>query len=362
MLKILHVLNKKIPPGDYRLQYEQYSEIGDSYFAMPELPQNFPSDKYFCFKFEEGFRFRYLLEFFRLARFLRKRKQEFDVVHYYSTNLILLGPMIAKLAHIPSIFTVTGLGRVFTSAKLKYKLLRPLYNFLMRLSIKIADAVFFQNHMDLAAFQHQYARHAGKMIYVGSGIDFPVLEQKDFEKNPFEVLLITRLLPDKGVVDFIQVAERFQDQGFLFTLVGPRSQGFDDLYNTVLAADTRGIIRYAGELNAQGIEDCFSRAHVFYFPSTYGEGLSRVMLEAGFSRTCPIAYPISANLDLVKEGGGYMIEANDLVEACEALQKLKNDRDLLAVQAEGFQAHIIAQYTMPVFAARMDQILMALGL
>lgn len=361
MIKILHVLNKKIPQGDYRLQYEQYSEVGESFFAMPEQPAGFPEEKYICFKFEEGFKCRYLIEFLRFVRFLRHRRSEFDVIHYYSTNLVLLGPVIAKLAKIPSVFTVTGLGRVFTSAELNYKLLRPLYNFLMRISVQIAEGVFFQNQMGLAAFQRQYAAYARKMVYVGSGIDFPVLDQKDFEKAPLEVLLITRLLPDKGVEDFIKVAERLQDQGFSFTLAGPYSQGFDDLYDSVLEADQQGVIHYTGELGDEEIQACFSRAHVFYFPSSYGEGLSRVMLEAGFSRTCPLAYPIPANLDLVKEGAGYLIEVNQLGEVCELLQKLKNDRGLLAAQADAFQAHIVAQYTMPDFAARMDRILMELG-
>jgi glycosyltransferase involved in cell wall biosynthesis len=189
----------------------------------------------------------------------------------------------------------------------------------------------------------------------------PVLEEKDFSAPTLKVLLASRLMPDKGVDDFLQTAEKLQGQGFEFVLAGPRSIGFDDILEKVKEYHTLGTIRYLGELNSGEMLSEFDQAHVFFLPS-YGEGMARVMLEAGFAQVCPIGYDISANRDLIAEGRGFLAPVGDIDAMVSILRALAKDRELLRANAINYQEHILQNYSMEVFSQRLDEIFKELAL
>ena len=167
-------------------------------------------------------------------------------------------------------------------------------------------------------------------------------------------------MPDKGVDDFLRTAEKLQGQGFEFVLAGPRSLGFDDLFEKVKEFHTLGIIRYPGELNSDEMLTEFDQAHVFFLPS-YGEGMPRVMLEAGFAQTCPIGYDISANRDLITEGRGFLAPRGDFDAAVSILRNLAEDRNALRTNAINYQKHILQNYSMDVFCQRLDEVFKGLA-
>jgi glycosyltransferase involved in cell wall biosynthesis len=306
--------------------------------------------------FREGLKFKDALNFLKLFLYLCKNQKQIDAVHYYSTLLVLFGPILTYLVGIPAVVTLTGFGRAVTNPQFQYRLLRPIYFVFLWISIRLSDRMLFQNHADQKMIARRFPRLEHKLTYVGSAVVSSVVNQKNFDGDTSRVLLVARLLPDKGIDDFIEIATRLRQEEFEFVLVGPSSVGYDELLDRVKVAHQRGIIRYLGELDTVATEKQFHQAHIFYFPSYYGEGMPRVMLEAGFAKACPIAYDISANLDLVQEDRGFLVPTGDIDQVERNLKELNRDKKKIECHAAAYQKHILENFRIESYAHRLDEV------
>jgi glycosyltransferase involved in cell wall biosynthesis len=325
---------------------------------MPGKTDNIPDASYIHMGFGEGWQFSYLIDFWCLYLYLRIHRKDVDLVHFYSTTLILFGPIAAYFAGIRSVVTLTGFGRVFTSANLVNKLLKPLYKLFLGISIRLSLLYFFQNWADLRLLSLRYPKQVNKFFFVGSAVDFPRIGKKEFSVQKLKVILVARLMPDKGINDFIRVAETLNGASWEFILIGPPSKGFNDLYKQVVGCDNRGIISYKGECSTKEVEKELAKAHIFYFPSSYGEGMSRTMLEAGFSLLCPIAYDIPANRDLIASGRGFLLSAGDVNKVISTLKNLLSNRDVLMSNAHAYQDFVLHGYNTETYSKRMDDLIL----
>jgi glycosyltransferase involved in cell wall biosynthesis len=359
-MRILYITNKCLPDGDHRLVYAKISRSCEITFAFPSKPQSLDESHFVRFGFSEGFRLVYCCYFLQLWAYLRSNRACYDLVHFNSTNLILLGPIIAWLAGIPSIITVTGFGRTFFRDSPKFRMLQWLYLSVLGVSVSCARRVLFQNHGHLEWMRSRSPYLRSKLKYVGSAVSAPVVGEKDFSVSPLRVLLVARLMPDKGIDDFLHVAEDMRCGPWKFILVGPRSAGFSDLAARVEASHSRGIIEYMGELDAASVTHQFALAHVFFFPSHH-EGMARVMLECGFARMCPVAYNIPANRDLSGEGRGFLVAVGHTEQVISTLTELSRNRAVLLDNAVAYQKHVLENFDVESFRRRMDAILQELG-
>lgn len=356
-IKVLYVVNKKLPAGDYRLRYNEHSQVCTIIYALPCKPEILHEHSYVQIRFEEGFRLRYIIEFGRLLSYLVHHKREFALVHFFSTNLILLGPIIAAIAGVPSCITVTGLGRTFTSRSLRFQALRPIYMLFMTIAVHLVRGVLFQNYADLDVFKRRFPWSASKFFYVGSAVSMISVQGKCFSDRCLRIILIARLMPDKGITDFLAVAEQLcSEKHFEFLLIGPASTGFEALQHTVQAYHARKIITYQGELDASATFEQLAQAHILFFPS-YGEGMARVMLEAGFTKTCPICYDIAANRELIETGRGFIIPRGNIDMAVATIKYLERNREMLERNATAFQQYIIENFNIEAYSSRMDAIM-----
>lgn len=360
-LHALYVVNKHLPPGDYRFMYPDFSACCSATYALPVDRKRADARPLVDIGVGEGFKPQDIIHYFRLLGYLIRNRNRFDFVHYYSTMLILVGPWLTVLAGLPTVITVTGFGRVFSSSNFMYRLLRPVYRSLFRLSVRNSKGVLFQNYGDQATVAGWFPRYAEKMFYIGSAVAIPACEEKDFTVSRLRVLLVARLLPDKGIDDFLDVAERMQSDSLEFVLVGPASVGYEHVMARVDSAAARGIISYCGNLDATATQQEFAASHIFFFPS-YGEGMARVMLEAGLARLCPVAYDISANRDLVAEHRGFLSSVGDTKQVILVITRLCHDRVELEQHARAYQAFVFETYNMTAFARRQDAILQHLFL
>lgn len=364
-LRLLYVSNKggsSAGSSDYRLLYPRASKICSVVYALPERPQDVDDEHFIKMHFGEGVKPSYFFEFLKLRTYLRDNRGGIDFVHFYSTLLILFGPIIARVAGVPSIITLTGLGRVFSNKTLVHKVFQGLYLLLFRIAAGVTSRVLFQNHGDLTFLASKFPNVAHKFIYIGSGTSLPVVRIKDFSIPRLKILLVTRILAEKGVNDFLAVAEKLSDRdSFEFILIGPSSRGNDELFEAVKKYHSSGILTYRGELPYADTIDEFEKAHIFFFPSFYGEGIPRVLLESGFFQVCPIAYNMVFNADLIDDNRGFLVDKNDINAVTKILRTLEKNRDLLELNARAYQEHIIDQYDISVFTTRMDKTLVDLA-
>ena len=355
-LKVLFVVNKILPDSDYRLAYGEYSKVCEVVYGLPKKTESLSEARYVKLGFEEGLDFGVLGALWDLYSYLRQNRKQLSLVHFFTTNPILFGSIVAKISKVPAIVTVTGFGRVMTNDNLKYRLLRPVYSALFYVALLFAERILFQNRPDMANFLKKYPSFANKSHYVGSTSRMTVIDAKDFSQPELTVFLGTRLLPDKGISDFIAVARQLQKSGFRFVLAGPPSKGFESLMDDIWQAHEEGVIIYKGELDTPSMEIELFASHILFFPSHYGEGLSRIMIEAGFAKLCPIAYDISSNRDLIFADNGFIVSVGDLSGVINILKTLYTQRMSLADNANAYQDHIIKNFGLMKFVQNIDEI------
>lgn len=355
MVRVLCVGNKGLPRSDYKLAYARRSQLCHTTFGLPTKPIGLSDNNFVLVRVAEGLRLAYFIALAELWLYLFRQRTRLDLAHFYSTILVLCGPTVARAAGVRCFVTITGFGRTFSGVGWRYKLIRPVYRCLFRTAVALSDRVLFQNHADMIETVSKYQQWRHKCKYVGSSVSAEPVHAKDFSSSILRVVNIARLMPDKGIDDFLNVAAQLTRPDIEFILIGPASLGFESLHQRVREAHESGAIRYRGELTSSQIEGELKVAHILFFPS-FAEGMARVMLEAGFAQVCPVAYDIPANRDLVSEGRGFLVQKRDTREVLRLLQRLACNREQLHENARAYQAHILESYNERAYAERLDSI------
>ena len=210
---------------------------------------------------------------------LYKREQP-DVVLHYTIKPNIYGTIAARLAGIPSVNNVSGLGTVFIVKNLVSTVALGLYRFAFR----FPKRVFFQNDDDRQLFlQHGLVAAAKTDLLPGSGVDTNRFRPApEFGRNtPFTFLMIARVLYEKGVEEYFEAARLVRDAvpGTRVQLLG----GIDEsggvgvkraVFEQWLAA---GHVEYLG--TSDDVAALIREADCVVLPS-YREGTPKTLLEA----------------------------------------------------------------------------------
>lgn len=230
------------------------------------------------------------------ALFQKYRALRPDIVHHYSLKSVLYGTLAARLCGIPVVVnSITGKGHLFTASGSVMRLLRWVvlgaYRFLMRTPRVI---LLFQTEGDRNDFvRWKVSSPAQSVVIPGSGVDvqrfvgrFPATERAI-------VLFAGRLLKEKGVLDFIDAVHEIRSAfpHLRYLIAGPIIDAHPDAVSLsdLLERCTKVGIEYIG--NVEELSDLLANTALFCFPSRYGEGVPRVVLEAAASGAAIVCYP-----------------------------------------------------------------------
>lgn len=205
-----------------------------------------------------------------------------DVVLTYTAKPNVYGGFAAKKLNIPYICNVTGLGSVLN----KKGLTKRFILWLFKKSYQNASCVMFQNSTNM-----QLALDAGMIkgdykLIPGSGVAldrFPVQPYPDggngIEGAPIVFNYIGRILHDKGVDDYIEAAKVIKTKypNTEFNMVGFIEPTEIHYKKDLEKLEKQGIVIYRG--SQKDVRPWIARSHAIIHPSTYGEGMSNVLLE-----------------------------------------------------------------------------------
>jgi glycosyltransferase involved in cell wall biosynthesis len=203
-----------------------------------------------------------------------------DAVLSFTIKNNIMGARAAQSSGVPFLPNVTGLGTSFMSGKLLQTVTEQLY----RRSFAALPVVFFQNKDDLDLFLDRRLVGADQAwLLPGSGIDLqrfapaPMPAQED----PPVFLMISRLLRDKGVMEFVQAARRVKAHHQLvrFQLLGAiGSENRTALdRQTIDSWVSEGVVEYLG--TKADVRPAIAAASCVVLPS-YREGAPRTLMEA----------------------------------------------------------------------------------
>lgn len=236
---------------------------------------------------------------FRLFRILKSEKP--DVVLTYTIKPNIYGSLVAGMMGIPCICNVSGLGTVFLWKGYVKRIATTLYSFAFRFN----SWVFFQNDEDQREFiNYVRLRREKTSLLPGSGIDTVHFQPLAKAPNPTTVfLMISRLLIDKGIYDFIEAACILKRKSIKasFHVIG----GLDAEHSRSIRREeldswiSEGLIKYTA--HAEDVRQYISESDVVVLPS-YREGTPRTLLEAGAMGKAMIATDVPGCRHVVIDG------------------------------------------------------------
>lgn len=242
-----------------------------------------------------------------------------DIVIHYTIKPVIYGSKIASLLRISSIAVITGLGSSLIHQGYKTAWIHWLY----RKALLHVKHVFFLNQEDRDYFIEQAIVPISKSVILpGEGIDpasyLPVA--LNFQA-PVTFLMVSRLLKDKGVIEYIEAIRVCKQYSFNahFLLVG----AFDNANPSAIQSYElqqwieEDLIEYLGE--QQDMQKIYAKADVVVLPS-YREGLSRVLLEACCSEKFLITSNIAGCKELCRDGkNGFLVPCGDVKALSQAI-------------------------------------------
>ncbi len=286
-----------------------------------------------------------------------------DIVHHASAKHIFYGTAVARLLGIRAVVNAPiGMGYVFSSSDTKAKILRPLIKLAYRLLLNPKGSrVIFENATDLNTFVHSgVARSEDTVLIRGAGIDLKAFQPHPEPTGVPVVMLIARMLRDKGVMEFLGAAELLHASGTAarFVLVGDRdpSNPASISAETLRSWNGRSGVEWWGW--KADIAAALRQAHIACLPS-YREGLPKSLLEAAACGLPIVTTDAIGCRDVVEDGvNGYLVPVKEVAPLAAAVQKLIDNPGLrMAMGQKGrlraetdFSSERVIAETMAVYA------------
>jgi glycosyltransferase involved in cell wall biosynthesis len=233
----------------------------------------------------------------RLYRYFRAEQP--NVVLSWTIKCNIFGAFAARMAGVPIIPNVSGLGTAFLSGAGLQRVAEALYQY----SFDRLETVFFQNTEDAALFRKQaLVKKEQAHCIPGSGIDLSHFTPAPLPKGPPTFLMIARILYDKGVLEYVDAAREIQLRypGATFRLLGAiGSQNRSAIpASTVAEWQEEGVIEYLG--TAEDVRPHIAQAQCVVLPS-YREGAPRTLIEGAAMERPAIATNVPGCRDVVED-------------------------------------------------------------
>jgi len=219
------------------------------------------------------------------------------------------------------------LGTVF----LKDNLVSAVAMLLYKISFRFARKVFFQNNDDLKLFiDRGLVPHDIVDLVPGSGIDLKKFQPLPFKRNEkFTFLLISRLITDKGILEYIEAVKRLKQTGFdaRFQILGAMDEEHKRGIKVRVIEEwiQSGVIEYLG--TTDDVRQFINQADCVVLPS-YREGTPRTLLEAASSARPIIATDVpGCNHVVVNQYNGLLCKLKDADDLAEKMKLMSGFDD-----------------------------------
>lgn len=250
------------------------------------------------------------------------KKYKPNVVCSFTIKPNVYGSIASDILGIPHINNITGLGSGFQNGGFLQKIVTLLY----RIALRKSKKVFFQNNenMETALKFRMIPKNVSYERIPGSGVNLERFSYMEKQQNNDEIVFnyIGRVLKDKRIDDYLQAAQvikkeypkcKFNVIGFIESTETHYKQLLEEL-------EAKEIVHYCGSVD--DVRPFIYASDAIVHPSSYGEGMSNVLLETAASGRAIITTDISGCKETVDEGvSGFIYHAEDVGKLVETIKK-----------------------------------------
>lgn len=257
-----------------------------------------------------------------------------DIVHHVGLKPVLYGSVAAMIAGVPGVVNaLAGLGYVFSSRQLAARLLRSGVRLAFRLLFSRANTrIIVQNPNDLETLANTCGVPRSRLRLIrGSGVNMDHFRPLPEPDTIFVALFASRMLWDKGVDDFVEAARILKGQGIhaRFVLAGQGDPGNPTSVpeDQLRAWQKEGVAEWWGARD--DMPAVLAQSHVVCLPTSYGEGVPKVLIEAAASGRPIVASDVPGCREIVRpEENGILVPPRNPVALAQALRRLHGDPGL----------------------------------
>ena len=256
-----------------------------------------------------------------------------DIVHLVTIKPVLLGGIAARFANVKNVVaSISGMGYVYIN--------KSFLNFFNRFSASIlyklalgqkSLKVIFQNESDLELVSKiSKLSRSNTTLIKGSGVDLDLFRYSPLPQGKPLIVLASRLLVDKGVIEFVEAARILKSENFdaRFILVGsPDTENNASLTEKDIKVwQEEEVIEYWGHKNE--MNKVLSDSSIVVLPS-YREGMPKVLLEASAVGRPIITTDVPGCRDaIIPDITGLLVPLKNAVELSRAIKFLLKNRHL----------------------------------
>ena len=290
-----------------------------------------------------------LRSFWDLYRTFRKLKP--DIAHLVTIKPVLYGGIAARLARVPSIVSaISGLGYIFIGSTLRGRIISVFVKPLYRLALgHRTQSVIFQNDDDRMTIEGLGVDLSDKVEMVqGSGVDLEVFWPAPEPEGPVTVVVPSRLLHDKGIVEFVEAARILKREGSTarFALVGDAPEGNPaSVSQEILEAwNTEGVVEFWGFRS--DMADVLRQSHIVVLPS-YREGFPKALIEAAACGRAVVTTDTPGCRDAIIENKtGRLVPVRDSLALADAMRSLIEDEEIRRKMGIAGREHAVQAFSI----------------
>ena len=262
----------------------------------------------------------------RSLRKITKSLNYDDIVHVYTlkSGLLFAFANLFRNNKTKNILTITGLGYLFSN-NFKAKILKILLSFFItHLINKNFDFLMYQNNLDQKTFNN-YSKYKGESYIIPtSGISVQEFKiKKEYRNSNLKIIMATRLINDKGIFEYLELANLMKDSDFKFYLAGDVDKGNPDSLSKSQLDEIKNnkYINYLGHID---IKRDLHNYDINIVMSKY-EGSSRILLESLYIGLICLSNNIPGTIELgSKFSNSFFIDDNNIREFKEKLNEIIN--------------------------------------
>lgn len=289
------------------------------------------------------------------------------VVHAFNTKPSVLGRLAARLAGTAVVVgTPAGFGTLYIKEDLLTRSVRRVYELLQKVASHLSDFTIFQNDYERDEFIRRGIAPADKSgVIPGSGVRTDrfspaavaqtelnrLRDELGLSPDTIVITLISRLLRGKGILEFAEAARIVRNRypNVHFLLVGPEDVDGGD---SLSPEEMKSLVMAVNWIGPRSdIPTILAVSDIFVLPSSYAEGIPRVLLEAA-SMGLPLVTTHSPGcVEVVEEGvNGFLIPLHDAQALAQAILKLVQNPQLRQQFGAASQQLVINRFDLRLIA------------
>ena len=284
-----------------------------------------------------------------LYRFFRRHRFHFVQTHTPKASLLALPA--ARLAGLPTLYTMHG-SLFFRDNSRLANLAGWVFE---RWCCAWADRVLLQSEEDLGVMAAARICPERKLVHVGNGIRlerFP--EVPPPERARPVVLMVSRLVVEKGCRDFLRVAATLRGRAD-FVHVGPVEPDQRDALTEAEIAEAAGsgLVRFVGAVD--DVRPFLADADLVLLPS-YREGIPRAAMEAAATGRPVAGYDVRGVREVLPPGSGLLVARGDVESLAAVVAELLDRPERRRELGRACRDHVAARFDEGLVVSRLRRV------